>query len=138
MNKAKIVLWACLALAVAVGAGWMWGAWGRWTAESRLRDAENRAELAEARASLNAARVDLSELNFGKAGGDLEQAKRAMSALAGHLDDLGRPDAAGAAREAVQKAGEAQQLSASLDHSASARVADALTALTRAQGAPQK
>lgn len=138
MDRTKMALWALLALAVAVTVGWLWGSWGRWAAEGRAREAESRADFAEARASLNAARVDLSELNFGKAGGDLEQAKKAMAALAGRLDEAGRADAAAAAREAITKAGEAQQLSASLDHSASARVADALTALTRAHAAPQK
>jgi len=138
MSKMKMTLFALLGLVVAVCAGWLWGAWGRWASETQWRDAELRAQFAEARASLCAARVDVFELNFGRASGDLEQAKKAMGAVAGELGKAGRSDAAAAVQEALKKAGEAQQLAGNVDQAANARVADAIAALARAGAESRK
>jgi hypothetical protein len=132
MTKMKMTLFALVGLTMAVGAGWLWGAWGRWGYEGQVRDAELRAQLADARASLWAARVDVFELNFGKASADIEQAKKAMSGAVALLDRAGRADATAAVREALAKAGQAQQLAGSVDQTANARVAEALLALARA------
>jgi hypothetical protein len=138
MSKMKMTLLALLGLVIAVGAGWLWGAWGRWGVEGQLREAEVHAQLADARASLCAARVDVFELNFGRASGDIERAKKAMSAVAEQLELAGRADATAAVREALTKAGEAQQLAGNVDQTANARVADALSALARASADPRK
>jgi hypothetical protein len=135
MTKMKMVMFALVGLLVAVGAGWVWGSWGRWAAEGNLRDAQLSVELTEARASLLSARVNLFEINFGSASADLERAKQAMSAAAGLLDKAGRADEAASVRQALAKAGEAQQLAGAVDQTASARAADALAALARAGAA---
>ncbi len=103
MSKMKIALFALIGLLVAVGAGWIWGSWGRWAAERQAQSAELRVQLAEARASLLSARVNLFEINFGKASADLERAKQAMSAAAGLLDKAGRTGEAASVREALAK-----------------------------------
>jgi hypothetical protein len=138
MGKMKMSLLALLTLVVAVGAGWLWGAWGRWTVEGQLRDVEISAELAEARASLWAARVDVFEMNFGRASVNIERAKKAMGAAATRLEQAGRAEATAALRDAVSKAGEGQQLAGQVNQTANARVAEALGALARATPAPQK
>ncbi len=135
MTKMKMAMFALVGLAVAVGAGWLWGSWGRWAAEGNLRDAELSVQLTEARASLLSARVNLFEINFGSASANLERAKQAMSAAAGLLEQAGRADEAASVRQALVKAGEAQQLAGAVDQTASARAADALTALARAGAA---
>jgi hypothetical protein len=135
MTKMKMVMFALVGLLVAVGAGWIWGSWGRWAAEGNLRDAQLSAQLTEARASLLSARVNLFEINFGNASADLERAKQAMSSAAGLLDKAGRADEAASVRQALVKAGEAQQLAGAVDQTASARAADALAALARAGAA---
>ncbi len=138
MSKMKMSLLALLALVIAVGAGWLWGAWGRWTIEGQLREVEISAQLADARASLWAARVDVFELNFGRASVNIERAKKAIGAAAGRLEQAGRADATAALRDAMSKAGEAQQLVGQVDQTANARVAEALGALARATPTPQK
>ena len=75
-----------LGLAVALGAGWLWGASGRWDAERQLASARLERELTGARAQLLAARVDLYKLNFGSATSNFEAAKRSLQAGRGALD----------------------------------------------------
>ncbi len=135
MSKMKIALFALIGLLVAVGAGWLWGSWGRWSSERQAQDAELRVQLADARASLLSARVNLFEINFGKASTDLEHARQSMSAAAGLLDKAGRSGEAASVRQALTKAGEAQQLAGAVDQTAGARAAEALAALARAGAA---
>jgi hypothetical protein len=122
---------------MALGAGWLWGASGRWSTEDQLRSVESRAQLAEARAALASARVDLFELNYGQASRHLEQARGALAESARHMDEAGRTDSAEALREAIARAAEAQQLSASVDSGANPKAAEAVRALDRAMQ-PQK
>jgi hypothetical protein len=138
MNKTKMGLLAVLALVVAVAAGFLWGAWGRWGLERQLRDSELRAGLADARGALYAARIDLAELNYGKAGGTLDRARKTLERLAGQYDAAGRKDAAATVRDAFARAGEAQQSAASVDQAASGRVAEAIKVLDRIEALPQK
>jgi hypothetical protein len=136
MAKVKIVLWGLVAAVILVGAGWMWGASGRWDAQAALRDAELRLRLSEGRAALARARVDLFELNYGQASRDLDQAKGALDDAARRLDDNRRKDAAGAVRDALAKTVEAQQLAASVNTTANERAGEALKLLDRATGLP--
>jgi hypothetical protein len=131
MSKMKIALFALIGLLVAVGAGWLWGSWGRWATERQAQGAELRVQLAEARASLLSARVNLFEINFGKASTELERAKQAMGTVASLLDKAGRTGEAASVRQALAKAGEAQQLAGAVDQTASARADEALAALGR-------
>jgi len=132
MNKAKLGLTVLLVVVAAVAAGFLWGAWGRWGVERELRDTQVRLLLAQAQGALLGARVDLAELNYGKAGGAIDRARKVMDSLAARLEQADRRDAAAAVREAMAKAGEAQQSAASVDQAAAGRVADALKALGRA------
>ena len=134
MNKTKMVLAAVVALVVALGAGYLWGAWGRWDLARQVRGAEQRAGIAETRGALLAARVDLSELNYGKAGGDIDRARKLLETLAVQFEQAGRDQATASVREALARSGEAQQAAASVDQSAAAKVAEALKALDRAEG----
>ena len=138
MSKMKMALLALFVLVVAVGAAWLWGATGRWAVERQVGAADVRAQLAEARASLWQARVDVFELNFGRASADIERAKTAMGVAAGLLEQAGRADETAAVREAIVKAGAAQQLTGGVDQSAHSRIDDALKALARAGAAPGK
>ena len=138
MTKLKVALGGLLALVLAVGAGWWWGASGRWAMADELRSVQGRAQLAEARAALTGARVDLFELNYGQASRRLDEARRALEAGARRLDDAGHTAAADALREAVTRATEAQRLSASVDSGANPKVADALRALDRAAAVQEK
>jgi hypothetical protein len=135
MNKAKLGLTVVLVIVAAVAAGFLWGAWGRWGVERELRDTQARLLLAQAQAGLRGARVDLGELNYGKAAGAIDGARKVMESLAARLEQSGRREAAAAVREAMARAGDAQQLAASVDQAAAGRVADALKALERAEGA---
>ncbi len=133
MNKAKLGLTVLLVVVAAVAAGFLWGAWGRWGVERDLRDTQERLLLAQAQGALYGARVELAELNYGKAGGAIDRARTVMESLAAHLEQADRREAAAAVREAIAKAGEAQQSAASVDQAAAGRVADALKALDRAE-----
>jgi hypothetical protein len=137
MNKAKLGLMAFLVVVAAVAAGFLWGAWGRWGVERELGDTQVRLLLAEARGALYAARVELAELNYGKAGGAIDRARTVMGSLATRLEQSDRREAAAAVREAIARAGEAQQSAAAVDQAAAGRVADALKALERAEGTPE-
>ena len=77
--------------------------------------------------------MDLAELNYGKAGGAIDRARKVMDVLAVRLEQADRREAAAAVREALAKAGEAQQSAASVDQAAAGRLADALKALDRAE-----
>jgi hypothetical protein len=132
MARLKMVLWALLVLLVTLGAGWIWGASGRWAAERQARDADLRLQLADARAALASARVDVFELNFGQASREIERAKAALSGARATLDRDGPAEAAVALGQAQSKAGEAQQLAGNVDPAANSRVAEAIKALERA------
>ena len=135
MMKTKMVLWAVVAALVVLGAGWLWGAGGRWAIEGQARATMLRLQLAEGRAALTAARIDVFELNFGNASRHIEQGKRALTAAAGQLDQDGPAESATAVRDALAKAADAQQLAGSVDQAANSRLADAVKALDRAASA---
>jgi hypothetical protein len=130
--RVKLVLWGLLAVVVLLGAGWLWGASGRWQAETMATAAEQQLRLSEARAALLASRVDVFEINFGQASRHLEAARKALAAAQEHA---GR-DATDAHVMAIQRAltltTEAQQLAVSVNADANSRAADAIRALDSA------
>ena len=71
----KRVLGIAVALLVALGAGWVWGAWGRSDTHRALRIAELRNGLLEGRAAVLDARLDIYSVNFGEASRHLETAR---------------------------------------------------------------
>jgi hypothetical protein len=129
MSKAKMALWAFVVVALVLGGGWLWGASGRWAAEAQTKEATLQWRLSEGRAELTAARVNVFELNFGDASRHIEQAKQALTAAAGLLDQRGAGDAAKDVRQVVAKASDAQQLTGRVDQTANARLGEALKRL---------
>jgi hypothetical protein len=138
MSNLKLALAALIALVVAVGGGWLWGASGRWACERQLQATELEAQLLEARASLSAARVDLFELNFGKAGTATGRARQALNAAAGRLDQSGRAADAAVVRDVLATTVDAGRMAANLDQGANGRLAAALDALARVSAPARK
>jgi hypothetical protein len=63
----KLILGIGVALLVALGGGWAWGASGQSDLNRALRIAELRDDLLEARAAVLDARLDIYSVNFGEA-----------------------------------------------------------------------
>jgi hypothetical protein len=74
----KRILGIGVALVVALGAGWVWGASGRSDLNRALRIAELRDGLLEGRAAVLDARLDIYSVNFGEASRHLEAARSAL------------------------------------------------------------
>lgn len=127
--KALAALLAALLLATL--GGWTWGAAGRARAEEALVQAGVRLHLANARAGILGARVDLFETNFGDASRSLEGARADLQTAAQALDRLGRTAESKAAKDALARVEQAQQLAGRLDQTANARLADALGLLPK-------
>src|SRR5688572_22266638 len=126
MAKTKLALGVVLALLVAVGAGWYWGASGRWVIDRALQAAELRSDLVEARGRLLDARVALYNINFGDASGHLEAARGLLRRAGERLHSLGREDDAKRIDLALTKIDEAQRMAGQLDQGANTRVAEAI------------
>lgn len=130
MKRTLTALAALLvALLLAALGGWIWGAAGRARAEEALVQSGLRLHLANARAGILGARVDLFEVNFGDASRSLEGARADLQTAAQALDRLGRTAESKAARDALARVEQAQQLAGRLDQTANARLADAIRLL---------
>lgn len=129
MARGKFVLYAALAIVVALAVGWLWGASGRFSVAEQARDAEQRFDLAEARAKILDARVALFNVNFGNAGQSLEQAKRPLERARERFRERGQQDLAAKVDEALTKVEAARRQAAQLDQSANARAAEAVEIL---------
>lgn len=125
----KAIVGLFVALLLAAGGGWYWGASGRWPAERALAAAELRADLLDGRGNLLEARVDLFSVNFGNASGHLEDARGALRRAAVRLKTAGRSDDAKRLDVALAKCDEAQRMSGKLDQAANGRVADAIRSI---------
>jgi len=134
MNTVRLALWGLLGALLVLGAGWLWGASGRWDAQSALQDAQQRLRLADARGALAQARVDLFELNYGQASRHLQQARDSLNEAGRRLESGGGQPLADGVKEALARTVEAQELAASVNTSANERAAEALKALDRAAG----
>jgi hypothetical protein len=129
MAKAKLILYVALAILVALGAGWVWGASGRFSVAERARDAEQRFDLVEARAKILDARVALFDVNFGDASRSLEQAKQPLERARERFRERGQRDLAAKVDDVLTRAEAARRQAAQLDQSANARAAEAVTVL---------
>lgn len=129
MKTLKAILAMLAALALAVLGGWIWGSAGQARAEDALARGGAGLHLANARGNLLAARVSLFEVNFGDASRSLESARADLLTAAEAFDRLRLKDEAAAAREAVARVNEAQQLAGRLDQSANSRLAETIRLL---------
>ena len=134
----KLVLAVFVGLLVAIGAGWLWGASGRWDMNREVQAAELRSDLFEARSSVLAARVDLYNVNFGDASRHLEDAKGPLGHATARLKSAGRTDDVTRLDAALARIDEAQQLAGRLDQGANSRAADAVKAIDDVLGTGPK
>ena len=125
----KRILAISVALLVALGAGWVWGASGRSDLSRALRIAELRDGLLERRAAVLDARLDIYSVNFSEASRHLEAARTALGAAAARLNSLGRQADTKTLELALAKIDEAQRMAGELNQDANALAADASKAI---------
>src|SRR4029453_2434353 len=125
MATTKLILGIGLALLVAVGVGWVWGASGRSNIDRALQIAELRAELIEGRAALLDARLDIYSVNFGEASRHFEAARTALRAANAGLMSLSPTEDAKSLEAALTRIDEAQRLAGQLNQDANALAAGA-------------
>ena len=121
----KRILGMGVALLVALGVGWVWGASGRSEISRALQLAELRVGLLEGRAAVLDARLDIYSVNFGEASRHLEMARSALRAADARLNDLGRQEDATRLKIALTRIDEAQRTAGQLSQDANSQAADA-------------
>jgi hypothetical protein len=121
----KRILGMGVALLVALGVGWVWGASGRSDISRALQLAELRNGLLEGRAAVLDARLDIYSVNFGEASRHLEMARSALRAADTRLNDLGRQEDAIQLKIAFTRIDEAQRTAGQLSQDANSQAADA-------------
>lgn len=129
MTRGRLFLSAVVALIVALGLGYAWGASGRRLAERTLDDARQQLDLAEARGALLDARVSLYNNNFGDAARRLDDARGPLRTVKQRYQSAGRSDAAARIDAALVHLEEAKRLADRLDPSANALAGEALEAI---------
>ena len=125
MTKTKLVLGIAVGLAVALLAGWIWGASGRSDMARALQTSELRGELLGARAAVLDARVAIYSVNFGEASRHLEDARGLLSRADERLKNLGRDDEVRQVQTALASIDDAQRMAGKLDQSANSRAGEA-------------
>jgi hypothetical protein len=121
----KLILRSGVALLVALGVGWAWGASGRSEINRALQIAELRDDLLEGRAAVLDARLDIYSVNFGEASRHLEMARSALRAADARLNGLGLQEDATQLKMALARIDEAQRMSGQLNQDANSLAADA-------------
>jgi hypothetical protein len=134
----KRILGIGVALLVALGVGWAWGASGRSDVNRTLRIAELRDDLLEGRAAVLDARLDIYSVNFGDASRHLEAARRALRAADARLIGLGRQEDATELKLALTRIDEAQRMAGQLNQNANALAADAAKTINDVLGSTAK
>jgi len=137
MATTKLVLGIGLALLVAGGAGWVWGASGQSDVTRALGIAELRDELRE-RAAVLDARLDIYSVNFGEARRHLEAARSALRAANARLSGLGRQEDVERLKTASTRIDEAQRMAGQLNQDANALAADAAKTIDGVIGSAAK
>ena len=125
----KLILIGFVALVVAVGLGYTWGAYGRLAIQGALDDTRQQLDLAEARGHLLDARVSLYNMNFGDASRRLEDAKTPLRRTRERYSERDRDESARALATALEHVDEAQRLANKLDQTANAKAGEALEAI---------
>ena len=121
----RLILGVGVALLVAVGAGWAWGASGRWDLNRALGIAELRDDLLEGRVAVLDARLDIYSVNFGDASRHLEAARSAVRSASARLKGLGREAGATQLEIALTRIDDAQRMAGQLNQDANALAAEA-------------
>ena len=134
MATTKLILGICLALLVAVGVGWVWGASGRSDSHRALQIAELRGQLLEGRAAVLDARLDIYSVNFGEASRNFEAARAALHPANARLMSQSRTEEAKSLEAALTRIDEAQRLAGQLNQDANAMAADAAKILADVLG----
>jgi hypothetical protein len=134
----KRILAISVALLVALGAGWVWGASGMSDLNRALRIAELRDGLLEGRAAVLDARLDIYSVNFGEASRHLEAARTALRATEARLKSLGRQEDTKTLELVLAKIDEAQRMAGELNQDANALAADASKAINEVLDATAK
>jgi hypothetical protein len=129
MSRGKLVLSAIVALVVALGLGYAWGASGRFSIQNALDDARQQLDLAQARGALLEARVSLYNVNFGDAAGRFDEAKAPLRRVRERYQQVGKNAAAGSVTAALEHIEEGQRLAGKLDQAANNKASDALEAI---------
>jgi len=125
----KLILTAIVALIVALGIGYTWGAYGRGAIQGALDDTRQQLDLAEARGHLLDARVSLYNMNFGDASRRFEEAKAPLRRTRERYSDRDKDEAARALATALEHVEEAQRLANKLDPGANTKASEALEAI---------
>ena len=125
----KLILSVFIALIVALGLGFGWGASGRNDLRAALDDAKQQLDLAEARGQILEGRVSLYNNNFGDASRHFEDAKAPLRRITTRYQDGGKREAASDVVAAIGDVDEAQRLAGKLDPSANNKATEALDAL---------
>ena len=134
----KLILGIGVAVLVALGVGWAWGASGRSDITRALRIAELRGGLLEGRAAVLDARLDIYSVNFGDASRHFEAARTTLRAADARLNDLGRREDATRLKAAVTRIDEAQRMAGQLNQNANALAADAAKTIDDVLGSTAK
>jgi hypothetical protein len=122
---AKLGFGIAAGLAVALFAGWIWGASGRSDMARVLQTSELRGELLGARAALLDARVAIYSINFGEASAHLEGARDLIGRAIARLRSLGRDEEVKQLETALTRVDDAQRMAGKLDQGANARAGEA-------------
>jgi hypothetical protein len=122
---AKLGFGIAAGLAVALLAGWIWGASGRSEMARALQTSELRGELLGARAAVLDARVAIYSVNFGDASGHLENARGLLGRAIARLQSLGRDEEVKQLETALARLDDAQRMAGKLDQSANSRAGEA-------------
>jgi hypothetical protein len=125
----KLILSVFVAVVVALGFGFAWGASGRGELHTALDDARQQLDLAEARGQILEARVSLYNNNFGDAGRHFEDSKEPLRRMKARYQEAASRDAAAGVDAALAHIEEAQRLTAKLDPAANNKATEALEAL---------
>ena len=129
MPRSKLLLSIVVALVVALGLGYAWGASGRFSIQNALDDARQQLDLAQARGALLEARVSVYNVNFGDAARHFDEAKAPLRRVRERYQQVGKNAAAGSVTAALEHIDEGQRLAGKLDQAANNKANDALEAI---------
>jgi hypothetical protein len=118
-----------IAILIALGVGWFWGASGKSGVSAERRALEERATIAEARVALHDARMSLRASNFGEAAKHLEAARMLATGLQARLREVGQPERAGHVEIVLAHVRDAERMTSALDRAAENATAQADDAL---------